>query len=209
MKAVALTGVIGSGKSSVAAALVARGANLIDADLIVRRLQHPGSVVFEAMRQRWGAAVVADDGTLNRRAVAQIVFSDAAELAALEKIVHPPLYLEIENQRQNYARSVASDALVIFDLPLLVGADGASIAGRFGKFSGIIVVDVPCELAVQRLVESRGFREAEAWARITSQASREARLAVADWVIDNSADLETLTRNINRTWEWIKSLPNV
>ena len=202
---VALTGGIGSGKSTVADAFVDRGAVLIDADRIVRELQEPGQPVFVAMVQRWGPAVVVEDGTLNRGAVAEIAFNDADELKALGEIVHPALYSEIERRRGLHS---GSDAVVILDLPLLVGADGTSIADQFGQLAGIVVVDADPELTVERLVASRGFDEADARARIANQASREARIAVADWVVDNSGDLTALDRNIDQAWEWITTLPH-
>ncbi len=202
---IALTGGIGSGKSTVADAFVDRGALLIDADRIVRELQEPGQPVFEAMVQRWGAAIVSEDGILNRGAVAEIVFNDADELKALGEIVHPALYNEIERRR---GLNSDSDTVVILDLPLLVGADGTSIADQFGEIAGIVVVDADPDLTVERLVASRGFDEADARARIANQASREDRIAVADWVIDNSGDLAALERNIDQAWEWITTLPH-
>ncbi|MXW60775.1 MAG: dephospho-CoA kinase [Acidimicrobiaceae bacterium] len=202
---IALTGGMGSGKSTVADAFVARGAELIDADRIVRELQEPGQPVFEAMVQRWGTAVVAEDGTLNRGAVAEIAFNDDDELKALGEIVHPALYNEIERRRGLLA---GSDAVVVLDLPLLVGADGTSIADQFGELAGIVVVDADTETTVERLVAGRGFDEADARTRIANQASREARIAIADWVIDNSGDLTALERNIDNAWEWITSLPH-
>ncbi|MCY3851314.1 MAG: dephospho-CoA kinase [Acidimicrobiaceae bacterium] len=201
---VALTGGMGSGKSTVADAFVARGAELIDADRIVRELQEPGQPVFEAMVQRWGTGVVAEDGSLDRAAVAEIAFNDPDELKALGGIVHPTLYSEIDRRRGLFE---GSDAVVVLDLPLLVGADGKSIADQFGDLAGIVVVDADTETTVERLVAGRGFDEADARARIANQASREARRAVAGWVIDNSGDLTALERNIDAAWEWITSLP--
>ena len=205
MKQIALTGGIGSGKSTVADAFVERGAELIDADRIVRELQEPGRPVFEAMVQRWGPGIVADDGTLNRGAVAEVVFNDGDELAALSEIVHPALYGEIAERQAGFA---GSDAVVILDFPLLVSADGTSVADQFGKLAGIVVVDADTELTVQRLVADRGFDEPDARARIANQAGREERLAVADWVIDNSGDLAALEHSIDQAWEWITTLPH-
>ena len=202
---IALTGGIGSGKSTVADAFVDRGAELIDADRIVRELQEPGQPVFEAMVQRWGVGIVATDGTLNRGAVAEIAFNDADELKALGEIVHTALYREIAERR---GRLAGSDTVVVLDLPLLVGADGTSIADQFGKLAGIVVVDADPELTVERLIASRGFDEADARDRISNQASREARNAVADWVIDNSGDFTALQHNINEAWEWVTTLPH-
>jgi len=100
-----------------------------------------------------------------------------------------------------------TDAVVVLDIPLLVRADGESIVDQYQNLAGIIVVDIDPELAVERLVASRGFAEEDARARIANQASREARRAVADFVIDNSSDLEALDARIEACWAWIESLP--
>lgn len=183
--------------------LVARGAVLIDADRIVRELQEPGKPVFEAMVERWGKKIVAKDGTLDRAAVAAIAFSDEDELEALNDIVHPAVGLEMVRLRKDVE---GTDAVVILDIPLLVRADGESIADQYSNLAGIIVVDVDPELAVERLVVYRGFDEADARSRIANQASREARRAVADRVIDNSGDLSELEPQINFVWSWISTL---
>lgn len=200
---IGLTGGIGAGKSTVADALVARGAVLIDADRIVRELQEPGTPVFEAMVERWGERIVAVDGTLDRAAVAEIVFNDEDELKAINDIVHPALAIEIEARRKQVE---GTDAVVVLDLPLLVRADGQPVAEQFDGLAGVIVVDIDPELAVERLVGHRGFREEDARNRIGSQASREDRLAVADVVIDNSGDLADLEAEIERVWAWIRGL---
>ena len=200
---IGLTGGIGAGKSTVADALVARGAVLIDADRIVRELQEPGTPVFEAMVERWGERIVAVDGTLDRAAVAEIVFNDEDELKAINDIVHPALAIEIEARRKQVE---GTDAVVVLDLPLLVRADGQPVAEQFDGLAGVIVVDIDPELAVERLVGHRGFREEDARNRIGRQASRVDRLAVADVVIDNSGDLADLEAEIERVWAWIRGL---
>jgi dephospho-CoA kinase len=202
---IVLTGGIGSGKSTVADGLVARGAVLIDADRIVRELQAPGKPVFVAMHERWGDEILDDDGTLDRAAVAAIAFADEDELKALNDMVHPAVGKEMGRLREEVE---GTDAIVILDIPLLVGADGKSIADQYGDLGGIIVVDVPGELAVERLVAHRGFDADDARSRIANQASREARRAVADRIIDNSGDLDALERQIDDVWEWIATLPH-
>jgi dephospho-CoA kinase len=114
---IGLTGGIGSGKSTVAELLVARGAVLVDADAIVREVQQPGTPVFLAMVERFGPGIVAADGTLDRPAVAAIVFADPDQLAALNGIVHPAVTDEMTARRERLA---ATDATVILDIPLLV-----------------------------------------------------------------------------------------
>ena len=194
---IGLTGGIGSGKSTVAELLVARGAVLVDADAIVREVQQPGTPVFLAMVERFGPGIVAADGTLDRPAVAAIVFADPDQLAALNGIVHPAVTDEMTARRERLA---ATDATVILDIPLLVES-------KYGGLAGIIVVDVDPELAVERLVQHRGFSEEDARARIGRQASRDERLAVADFVIDNSGDLASLGAQVDACWSWIESLP--
>jgi len=197
---IGLTGGIGSGKSTVADGLVERGAVLIDADRIVRELQRPGEPVFVEMVERWGDRIVAADGTLDRAAVADIAFSDDDELAALNEIVHPAVGKEMAARREAVE---GTDAVVILDIPLLVRPDGESLAEQYENLAGIVVVDIDPELAVERLVAHRGFDEDDARARIANQATREARRAVADFVIDNSGTLDELAPRIDACWAWI------
>jgi dephospho-CoA kinase len=193
---IGLTGGIGSGKSTVSAALVARGARLIDADAVVRELQEPGTPVFEAMVERFGPSIVAPDGTLDRAAVAALVFNDEGARRDLNAIVHPAVGAEI---LARVAAAAETDDVVVLDVPLLVEG------GRY-QVAGVLVVDCPVEEAVRRLVELRGMSEADARARIAVQATREERLAKADFVVDNSGPPEALAREIDRAWAWIESL---
>ena len=195
----ALTGGIGSGKSSVSERLAAGGALIVDADEVVRQLQQPGRTVFNAMVQRWGEAVVADDGTLNRAAVAGIVFGDKGELSALNAIVHPAVKAEMRVQTEAISDTTG---VVVLDIPLLVeGGDD-----RRGA-SGVIVVDCPPEIAIERLMSFRGFDRSDAEARIAAQASREDRLAAADFVVDNSGDIANLDAEVERCWAWLETMP--
>ena len=187
------------------AGLVERGAVLIDADQIVRDLQQPGEPVFEAMVQRWGQAVVAADGTLDRAAVADLVFNDADELDALNAIVHPAVGTEMVKRRAA-AAGQSPDAVVVLDIPLLVRPDGEPIAERYRNLSGIVVVDADPEVAVRRLVAQRGLSEEDARARIARQADRESRLAVADFVIDNNGTPADLEPQIDACYRWAASL---
>ncbi len=200
---IGLTGGIGSGKSTVADLLVERGAVLIDADRIVRELQAPGGSVFAGMVERWGDAIVSSDGSLDRQAVAEIVFNDEDELKALNDLVHPAVGEEMKAQREAV---LGTDAIVLLDIPLLVRADGTSDKDRYANLSGIVVVDVDTEIAVERLVELRGFSEDDARARMSNQASREDRRAVADVIIDNSGPLGDLDAQVDDAWAWMQSL---
>jgi dephospho-CoA kinase len=198
MIVVGLTGGIGSGKSTVAALLAARGAVVVDADAVSRDVQRAGTPVFDAMVARFGPGIVAPDGELDRAAVADIVFTDADALADLNAIVHPAIGAEILRRMEALART---DEIVVLDVPLMVESR------RAYPVAGLIVVDVDPEVAVRRLVEHRGMREPDVRARMTRQASRSERRARADRVIDNSGTVEHLRRQVDETWDWIETLP--
>jgi len=197
MLVVGLTGGIGSGKSTVSTLLAARGAVVVDADAITKELQQPGTPVFDAMVERFGPGIVGPDGALDRPAVADIVFRDPAALADLNGIVHPAVGAEIAQRMANLADT---DAVVVLDVPLLVESKNAY------PVAGLLVVDVDPELAVQRLVEHRGMREADVRARMTRQATREQRLERADFVIHNGGTLDDLTAQAESAWAWITTL---
>jgi dephospho-CoA kinase len=193
---IGLTGGIGSGKSTVSARLAEHGAVVIDADAIVRELQVPGTPVFDAMVKRFGAEIVASDGTLDRQAVADQVFGDPDALADLGAIVHPAVAVEIA---QRLEREEETDHVVILDVPLLVES------GR-DDMAALVVVDVDPEIAVRRLVEHRGMREDDARARMARQVSREDRLAKASHVVDNSGSVEALHAAVDALWPTLVDL---
>ncbi|WP_436795752.1 dephospho-CoA kinase [Actinospongicola halichondriae] len=195
MLSLGLTGGIGSGKSTVSAILEEFGASVVDADRIVRALQEPGEPVFEAMVAEFGPSIVAADGTLDRQAVADIVFGDDDALKRLNAIVHPAVGAAIADRLVALAET---DDVVILDIPLLVES------GR-DDMAAVIVVDVDPDLAVARLVEHRGFSEEDARSRMARQASREDRLAKADVVIDNSGTLDSLRRQVEALWTRIEA----
>jgi dephospho-CoA kinase len=200
MVVIGLTGGIGAGKSAVSARLAARGAVVIDADAIVHELQQPGQPVLAAMVERFGPGILAADGTLDRAAVADLVFGDdpgaRANLTDLNAIVWPAVGEEIARR---LADLEGTDEVVVLDVPLMVES------GR-SDLTGLLVVDCPVDVAVQRLVDQRGMDAADARARIARQASREERLARADHVIDNSGDLAQLDREVEKAWAWIEGL---
>ena len=193
-----LTGGIGSGKSTVSAELARRGAIVIDADLVVRELQSPGGAVLAAMVEHFGNNILADDGTLNRQAVADIVFNDPEQLKALNAIVHPKVGEEIDSRIEAQRDT---DNVVILDVPLLVES-------KAYETEGIIVVDTDPEIAVQRLVEFRGFNADDARARMKLQATREERRAVAAFIVPNDGTQEELLAHIEECWAWIQSKRN-
>jgi dephospho-CoA kinase len=193
---IGLTGGIGSGKSEVARLLTARGAEVIDADLIVRELQQPGAEVYEKMVELFGQEVVGADRSLDRVAIAQKVFIDESLLKALNQLIHP-IVRRVMNERVESFRN--TDKVVVLDIPLLVEnpRDG---------LDGVLVVDLDIEIAVKRLVEQRNMNADDARARIAKQATREQRLAIANHVIDNSGDRDALLQKVELAWSWINSL---
>ena len=198
MKLVGLTGGIGAGKSTVSARLAARGAVIVDADALVRELQASGTPVFDAIVERFGPGVVGPDGELDRPALAAIVFGDPDALKDLNGLVHPAVGAEV---LRRVAEQQGTDRVVVLDVPLLVES------GRY-LASGVIVVDVDPDLAVERLVRDRGMTEEDARARMARQVSREERRAKADLVIDNSGPPEALDEAVDRAWAWISTLPD-
>jgi dephospho-CoA kinase len=197
---IGLTGGIGSGKSTVSALLAAKGAVVIDADAIVHDVQRPGTPVFAAMVERFGESIVATDGSLDRARVADIVFNDPEALKALNAIVHPAVAAEIARRMADLAEA---DEVVVLDVPLMVESS------RAYPVAGLLVVDVDPEVAIARLVEQRGMREADVRARIAKQASRDERLARADRVIDNHGTPADLERQVDEAWAWMQTLEPV
>lgn len=199
MLLVVLTGGIGAGKSSVSSALAEKGAVIVDADAIVKDLQEPGRPIFAAMVERWGSKILTDEGGLDRQAVADIVFNDADELKALNKIVHPETRAEMKRQADAHA---GTDRLVVYDIPLLKDREDAMGRGA----TAVIVVDCPVEIAIDRLVAYRSFPRADAEARVANQVDRLVRLEWADFVVDNGGDEAQLAAEIERCWEWLQTL---
>lgn len=213
MTDIAVTGGIGSGKSTVAEMLAAKGAVHLNADAIVHELQQPGEAVFTAMVGHFGEGILGEDGTLNRRAVADIVFNDAEQLKALNEIVHPAVRAEMQRRRDEH---LEQGSVVISEIPLLVegrlkaekeAARKATQAGAppLPDFAGIVVVIASPEAVLERLAD-RGVSEEDAKSRMNSQASNEERLEVADFVIDNSGPLSFLETEVDRCWDWIMEL---
>ena len=195
MLRVGLTGGIGSGKSEVARRLAKRGAVLIDADVAAREVVVPGSPGLARIAATFGDGVLRLDGSLNRERLGEIVFGDPGLRARLNEIVHPLVREWMQAAEQAAVRAAEPPGpVVVHDVPLL-----AESRGRAG-FDVVIVVDVPPELQLERLVGLRGLPPDQARARIAAQASREQRLAVADVVIDNSGSLDDLDRRVAEVW---------
>lgn len=190
MLKVGLTGGIGAGKSEVSRRLVALGAVLIDGDAIAREVVRPGTPGLAAIVAEFGADILLPDGTLDRPRLGRIVFSESARLARLNAITHPL----IGQRSQELFEAAPPDGIVVYDMPLLAENNLASL------HDVNIVVDVPVEMQVDRLVRQRGMTEEDARSRIAAQAGREQRRAIADFVIDNSGPLDALDAKIDELW---------
>lgn len=200
MLLVGLTGGIGSGKSTVSTMLAARGAVIVDADQIARDLQGPGSPVLTRMAQRFGEHIIRDDGSLDRAAVAAIVFGESVDaqkaLADLNAIVHPAMQDEITAQIDAHADT---DQIVVLDFPLLTTNPRRGLAAT-------VVVDIDPETAIARLVSLRRMSESDARNRIASQTTRSDRLAIATHVLDNNGDLVALEQAVDALWAELRDL---
>jgi dephospho-CoA kinase len=195
MRLIGLTGNIASGKSTVARLLVEHGAVLVDADRLAREAVRPGTPALARITERFGDAVLAPDGTLDRPALRGHVFADRYELEALNAIVHP----EVERLREQRVAQARADGaqVVVCDIPLLFEKH---LADRFDK---IILVDAPRPLRLERLVRDRGLHEAEAMDMIAAQMPAELKRARSDYVIDNTGSLADLARRVDEVWRAI------
>lgn len=191
MLRVGLTGGIGAGKSAVSARLAARGAVVIDSDLLAREVVGPGTDGLAEIVEAFGAAVLQPDGTLDRLALGRRVFGAETARRTLEAIVHP----RVRARAAQLEQAAPSGAIVVHDIPLLVET------GQASSFDVVVVVDVPSDVAVQRLVAQRGMSADEARARAAAQAGREERLAAADLVVDNAGTQAELDEQVARLWQ--------
>jgi dephospho-CoA kinase len=191
---VGLTGGIASGKSLVADELAARGAIIIDADVLAREVVEPGTAALAAIVERFGPQVVLD-GQLNRARLAEIVFADPLARQDLERIVHPA----VRSRAAELERAAGSAAVVVHVIPLLVET------GQQQEFDFVVTVDVDQETQIQRLMARNGFSRAEAEARIAAQASREDRKIAADVVLDNTGSVAQLRDQVADLWAVLTS----
>lgn len=191
MVLVGLTGGIGSGKSTVAQMLVDRGAVLIDADQVAREVVEPGTAGFDEIVERFGDGVVADDGTLDRGRIADIVFRDEDSRRALNDITHP----KVGEEMMRRVSEAPDDAIVVMDVPLLAEGDPERARG----YGAVLVVEAPREIRLQR-IEERGMDRADAEARMARQASDADRRAIATHVLDNGGTLDHLEAQVDAVW---------
>jgi dephospho-CoA kinase len=186
---IGLTGGIGSGKSTVSALLAERGAVVVDADRIAREVLEPGTPGLAAVVAAFGGGILAPDGSLDRPALAAVVFADPDARARLDGIVHPL----VRARATELAGAAPEGSVVVHDVPLLVET------GQAKTYDLVLVVEADPATRIERLVR-RGLSEEDARARIAVQATDEQRRAVADVVLDNSGTVEQLAQQIERFW---------
>ncbi|MFD1176830.1 dephospho-CoA kinase [Paenibacillus puldeungensis] len=190
---IGLTGGIATGKSTVSRMLTSRGAALIDADVIARQIMEPGHRVLAAVVDRFGQAVLLPDGTLNRKKLGEIVFSHPDERKALEQLTHPAIRTEMK-KRMEELEAEKPHRLVVADIPLLYES------GLESLYEAIMVVYVPRELQLARLMNRDELSREEAEARLKAQMDIEQKKERADILIDNSRGLEETERQIEQFW---------
>ena len=193
MLLVGLTGGIGSGKSTVAAMLAERGAVVFDADVLARRAIAPGTPGHDRVVARFGQGVVGPEGSVDRTALAEIVFSDPEARRALEEIVHPEVFRLLAVGAERYR---GTDAVVVFDAPLIIEA------GQVDLFDVIVLVTAPAEERIRRIVEARaGMSKDGVRQRIAAQLPDEDKTRHVDAVIENHGSLDRLRARVGTVWD--------
>jgi dephospho-CoA kinase len=200
MLLIGLTGNIASGKSTVARLLSERGATIIDADVLARRVVEPGMPAFDEIVRRWGSQVVALDGSLDRDALRRLVFSQHEQLEELNEIVHPEVaaYRDrlVDEARQR------GDRLVVQDIPLLFER------GIVEQFDRIVLVDAPRPVRLERLMRERGLSETDSMDMITAQMPAELKRARADYIIENVGTVRELEERVSDVWHALEREAN-
>ena len=200
MPVIGLAGGIASGKSTVGELLRRKGALVVDADAVAHEIVEPGRPALAEIRDRFGDDVITPDGWLDRAVLGRIVFEDAQARNDLNNIMHPRIYEEIQRRVRGQRR----DRIMVFEAALL--AETYERALEWLEIDAVVVVDAPPEVQVQRLMDERDMTWEEAYARITSQGSREARNAHANYVIRNVGTLADLEREVDRMWALIQNV---
>ena len=193
---VGLTGGIASGKSMVSDLFAARGAVIVDADLLARQVVAPGTPGLAAIVARFGTNVLLADGRLDRARLGEIVFADEDARQALDAIVHPAVALA--GRRQEAAAEPGS--VIVHVIPLLVETR------QQDDFDLLVVVDATPDQQLQRLMGRNGLTRAQAKARLDAQASRSQRLSAADVVIGNTGSLAETRRQVDRLWARLQTM---
>ena len=194
MLKIGLTGGIGSGKSTVASILHELGAKVIDADQVAREIVEPGQPALAELAEAF-EGILAENGSLNRAELAHQAFATPEATEKLNTITHPRIR---ERTQELFSEAEAQGVeVLVYDMPLLIEN------GEYKQMDHVLVVDAPDDVRVDRLVNQRGLDEGDAWRRIAAQIDRETRLQVADTVLDNGGDRESLIAQVDRFWETI------
>lgn len=188
---VGLTGGVAAGKSTVSAILEELGAVVVDADRLAREVVAPGTEGLAEVEKAFGPEVLTPEGELDRPAMGRIVFGDPARRLVLEGIIHP----RVRARGAELEAAAGPDAVVVHDIPLLVET------GQADAFDAVVVVEVPAELQVERMIGLRGMSEEDARARMAAQATAEQRRAAATYVIDNTGTREDLRHRVTEVFE--------
>ncbi len=196
---IGLSGGIGSGKSTVSTLLEKLGATVVDADAIVHELQAPGSAMLGEIARAFGDQVIAADGSLDRQAVADVVFRDPEARTRLGSIVHPPVIAEM--MRRAAAAVADDDPMVVLDIPLLFeGRKTGTGSGAHMNFDATVAVWVPRAMQIERTVERDGCTPEEAERRVAAQLPIDEKREMADHVIDNSGSREDTERQVTELY---------
>jgi dephospho-CoA kinase len=187
---------MGSGKSTVARMFQAKGAVIINADVLAREVLTPGQPAYDLVVQRFGNGLLRESGEIDRSLLAKEVFADTAKREVLEQIVHPV----VAAKRSELLATQPVDAIVIEDVPLLAEKKLAP------EYDFVVVVQAPVSTRLKRLTQDRDITEAEALSRIDTQASDEARAAIADVIIDNSGNMTDLEAKVTDVWRHLQTL---
>lgn len=189
-----LSGGIGSGKSTVSKILSELGAVVIDADVIAREVLLPGTLGYASAVKAFGSGILDDEGNIDRKSLAKLVFENPIELAKLEAIVHPAVIARVAEIRN----SLPESAVVVYDTPLMFEKQLQS------QFDKVLMVVADSKLRQSRLVE-RGLELDDISARMANQASDEQRIKIADFVIENNGSPEQLQEQVIKVWQQISA----
>ncbi len=196
---VGITGGMGSGKSTVSEIISRLGGHIIDADQICRRLVEPGNQAWKEVVQALGSEIVLPDQTLDRKKIAQIIFSDSEKKDLLEKILHPKVFEEEQEEFESLSKENPS-SIVILDAALLIES------GNYRKVDKVVVVACPEDLQIRRIVAKGRFTEKDARLRIRHQMPLEEKRVLADYVLENDSSLESLERRVEELFDNLKAL---
>ncbi len=196
MIVIGVTGGVGTGKSTVARMFAARGARVLDADRITHALMRRGTSVWRKIRARFGRAVLAPDGSIDRRALGRKAFASRRSLAALCRIIHPAVRREIA-KRLRTIQKVHPKTVAVLDVPLLIESGGAY------PLDYLVVVSAPLSVAARRLKARAGWSPAEVKRRQVFQMPLSQKAKQADFVVRNAGSEESTRRQVNRIFKKI------